>query len=78
MHKHNVITFQAWADSHINFPYHVRALSILLHLIASCKIVNGCFPVAMDVKTPKLVPHKIGEASLAYQINQVYVLVTGQ
>ena len=23
--KHKIIQFQAWADSHVNFPYHVRA-----------------------------------------------------
>ena len=23
--KHNIIKFQAWADSHVNFPYHERA-----------------------------------------------------
>ena len=23
--KHNIIKFQAWTDSHVNFPYRVRA-----------------------------------------------------
>ena len=26
INKHNIIKFQAWTDSHINFSYHVRAL----------------------------------------------------
>ena len=25
INKHNIIKFQAWEDSHDNFPYHVRA-----------------------------------------------------
>ena len=25
INKHNIIKFQAWADSHVNFPYHARA-----------------------------------------------------
>ena len=25
INEHNIIKFQAWADSHVNFPYHERA-----------------------------------------------------
>ena len=25
INNHNIIKFQAWADSHVNFPYHERA-----------------------------------------------------